>query len=128
MHHSGPEYNDRFGTHVNRRTVLYSRTYWIRTMCSHDMYQVSNILYHTYDTTTAATPVLEAIHRVSLLLAAVIRLHQTGPRECELRVVIYLLLLPETFGEFGGGAFWLCFNQILCEIRFGHGDGVFLIS
>ena len=39
---------------------LFSHTYWRRTTCSHDTCQVSYILYHTYDTTTAAT-VLEVM-------------------------------------------------------------------
>ena len=41
---------------------LYSRTYWMRTTCSHDTFQVG-ILHplSTYETIIPATPVLEVI-------------------------------------------------------------------
>ena len=55
-------------------------------------------------------------HRVLLLLAGVMRLHQATARACSLRVVVYLPLLHKTVFEFSGGTFSFCF---------GHGGGVF---
>ena len=45
---------------IPKRSLCF-HTYWIRPTCfTYDTYQVSHILYHTYDTTTAAT-LLQAI-------------------------------------------------------------------
>ena len=41
------------------------------------------------------------------------------------RVVVYPLSRRKTFGEVGGAAFCILFSEIIYEILFGHGGGVF---